>query len=139
AEILSLHLERPITEAIASFIAHGALDRHPGLRLATVELGSGWVPELLRRLQIAYGKIPHTFRSDPVEMFHERVWVTPFQEDSISRLLDHMRVDRILFGSDWPHPEGIAHPADFLGDIGDMRPADQRRIMSDNLRELLAI
>ncbi|MCW2549543.1 MAG: putative TIM-barrel fold metal-dependent hydrolase, partial [Mycobacterium sp.] len=42
AEILSLHLERPITEAIASFIAHGALDRHPGLRLATVELGSGW-------------------------------------------------------------------------------------------------
>jgi predicted TIM-barrel fold metal-dependent hydrolase len=79
------------------------------------------------------------FASDPVETFHERVWVTPFQEESITRLVDHMRLDRILFGSDWPHPEGNATPADFAADIAVMAPEQQRRIMSDNLRELLAL
>jgi predicted TIM-barrel fold metal-dependent hydrolase len=139
AEILSLHIERPIFEAISSLIAHGTFDRHPGLRVATVELGSGWVPELLRRMRLSYGKIPHTFASDPVESFHEHVWVTPFQEDGIPSLLDHMNVERILFGSDWPHPEGNAVPNEFLQDLAGMRPSDQRRIMSDNLRDLLSL
>jgi predicted TIM-barrel fold metal-dependent hydrolase len=139
AEILSLHVERPISEAIASLIAHGAFDRHPGLKVATVELGSGWVPELVRRMRVSYGKIPHTFASDPVETFHEHVWVTPFQEDGIPSLLDHMHAERILFGSDWPHPEGNAVPNEFIGDLAGMRSSDQRRIMSDNLRELLSL
>jgi predicted TIM-barrel fold metal-dependent hydrolase len=139
AEILSLHIERPIFETITSLIAHGAFDRHPGLRVATVELGSGWVPELLRRMRLSYGKIPQTFGSDPVESFHEHVWVTPFQEDGIPSLLDHMNAERILFGSDWPHPEGNAVPNEFLEDLAGMRPSDQRLIMSDNLRDLLSL
>ena len=28
----------------------GVLERHPGLKGAAVELGAGWVPELIRRL-----------------------------------------------------------------------------------------
>ncbi|MCW2526890.1 MAG: hypothetical protein JWM76_1750 [Pseudonocardiales bacterium] len=139
AETLSIHLERPIIETLAAFIAQGALDRHPNLRLVTIELGSAWVPDLLRRFRSAYAKAPYLFVSDPVELFHDRVFVTPFQEDSISGLTDHMRVDRILFGSDWPHPEGNETPADFLHDIADLTPESQRRIMSDNMRELLAL
>jgi predicted TIM-barrel fold metal-dependent hydrolase len=139
AEVLSVHLERPIIETLAAFICHGALDRHPDLKLVTVELGSGWVPDLLRRLRTSYGKIPHLFGKDPVETFHQQVWVTPFQEDSIAKLIDHMRVDRILFGSDWPHPEGNANPAEFIQDIADLSPQNQQRIMSDNMRELLQL
>jgi predicted TIM-barrel fold metal-dependent hydrolase len=139
AEVLSVHVERPITEMIAAFIAHGVLDRHPGLKLVTIELGSAWVPDLVRRFKTSYGKIPHLFASDPVEAFHEKVWVTPFQEDHISNLLDHMRIDRILFGSDWPHPEGNALPAETVKDLADLEPRDRRRIMSDNLRELMQL
>jgi predicted TIM-barrel fold metal-dependent hydrolase len=138
-EVLSVHIERPITETLAAFICHGALHRHPGLKLVTIELGSAWVPDLLRRLRTAYGKAPYLFTGDPVETFHEQVWVTPFQEDSITGLCDHMRIDRILFGSDWPHPEGNATPASFVEDIADLPATDRRRIMSDNLRELLAL
>jgi predicted TIM-barrel fold metal-dependent hydrolase len=139
AEVLSAHLERPIVETIAASICHGLFDRHPRLRFATVELGSGWVPELLRRFRISYGKIPYSFGRNPVETFHENIYVTPFQEDNVADLVNHMRVDRILFGSDWPHPEGVAWPVDFITDIAGMNPEDQKKLMSDNLRRLLAL
>lgn len=139
AEVLSVHLERPIVETIAAMICHGLFERHPRLRLASIELGAGWVPELLRRLRVSYRKIPHAFGADPVEAFHEHVYVSPFQEDNIVSLLDHMRVDRILFGSDWPHPEGFARPVDFFADVAGMRSEDQRMLMSDNMRRLLSL
>jgi predicted TIM-barrel fold metal-dependent hydrolase len=43
----------------------------------------------------------------------------------------------VLFGSDYPHPEGLADPIDFLEELGSFGAADQRRIMSSNLKALL--
>ncbi|WP_261565652.1 amidohydrolase family protein [Frankia gtarii] len=139
AEVLSVHIERPISETIAAAICHGLFDRHPRLRFASIELGSGWVPELLRRLRQSYRKIPYAFGADPVETFHEHIYVAPFQEDNLTVLLDHMRVDRVLFGSDWPHPEGFARPTDFIADIADLSPADKKKLMSDNFRSLIVL
>ena len=139
AEVLSIHLERPVVETLAAFISHGVFDRHPRLRVATVELGSGWVADFVRRLSSSYGKIPHLFGADPVAAFHDHVWVAPFQEDSISTLVQHMPIEHILFGSDWPHPEGTETPAAGLADVADLSPADQERVMSSNLKELLSL
>jgi predicted TIM-barrel fold metal-dependent hydrolase len=139
SEVLSVHLERPITETIAAFICHGALQRHPGLKLVTIELGSAWVPDLLRRLRASYGKAPYLFPGDPIEAFDNHVYVTPFQEDSISSLAQHMAIERILFGSDWPHPEGTETPQIGARDAADLPVEARRRVLSDNMRELLAI
>ena len=43
-EVLSVHIERPIFDMMAAMVCHGVFDRHPTLRVATVELGAGWVP-----------------------------------------------------------------------------------------------
>ena len=139
SEILSLHLERPIFDTMAALLSHGLFDRHPGLRIATVELGSGWVRELLRRMKIAYGKMPRAFTRDPVETFTEHVSVAPFHEDNVAELVDLVGADRVLFGSDWPHPEGIREPADFFADLAGVPEDQQRLITSDNLRSLLRI
>jgi predicted TIM-barrel fold metal-dependent hydrolase len=139
AEILSVHLERPIVETIAALISHGVLDRHPRLRLVTLELGSGWVADFVRRLKASYGKIPQLFGRDPVEQFDSSVWVAPFQEDSVANLARHMPVEHILFGSDWPHPEGTETPAGGLQDVADLSDADQEKVMSSNLKSLLAL
>lgn len=136
-ETLALHVDRPVSDTIAALICHGVFDRHPALRVATVELGSGWIPDLLRRFKIAYGRIPQTFGKDPVEAFHEHIWVAPFQEDNLAPLLDLMRPERILFGSDWPHPEGLVEPMDYVKDLAGIKVDNQRRIMGDNLRELI--
>lgn len=136
-EILSLHIERPTFDTLAALIAHQLFERHPTLRVAMVELGSGWVPELVRRLGIAYGKMPRSFRSDPIDTFREHVWVTPFHEDRIDQLVALVGAERVLFGSDWPHPEGIGEPSEFLRQIADLPVHQQRLITFDNFHTLL--
>ena len=137
SEVLSIHSERPIFDTMAAMVCHGVYDRHPTLRVATVELGSGWVPSLVRRFRIAFGKQPDSFTRDPVETFREHVWVAPFYEDDFEQLAELIGLEHVLLGSDWPHPEGIARPIDYLADIVGFSPDGQRRIMRENLRELV--
>ena len=137
AETLSLNIERPIFEQIAAMITHGLFDRHPRLRVAAVELGSGWVPELVRRLKLTYGKMPGSFQGDPVETLHDHLWIAPFHEDSLGSLAEAIGTDRIMLGSDWPHPEGLDVPSKFIEDLGTFSYDQQKQIMSDNLKGLL--
>lgn len=139
SEVLELHIERPTQETLAAIMAHGVFDRHPTLRMATIEVGSRWAIELLFHLRKAYGKYPTKFRRDPVESFTEHLWIAPFYEDDIVELRDTIGADHILFGSDWPHPEGLRLPADYLRDLAPLAEAEQKLIMSDNLRRLLRL
>ena len=52
-------------------------------------------------------------------------------------LADLVGTDRILFGSDWPHGEGTAHPLDFAEELGGFDDQAVQRIMHDNAVELL--
>jgi predicted TIM-barrel fold metal-dependent hydrolase len=135
-EVMSVHIERPIFDMMAALVCHGVFDRHPALRVASLELGASWVPELLRRFRVAYGKSPQLFGRDPVESFVEHVWVAPFYEDDIRVLRDLIGADRILLGSDFPHPEGLAEPRAWLPDFAGLPPGEQRRALRDNLRYL---
>ncbi len=131
-EVLSVGIERPIFDMMAAMICHGLFDRHPKLKVATLELGAAWVPELHRRLKVAYGKTPQLFGQDPVESFRQHVWVAPFYEDNITRLRDIHGADRILLGSDWPHPEGLSSPRKWIGDFVELGEADMRKALRDN-------
>lgn len=135
-EVLSVGVERPIFDMMAAMICHGLFDRHPSLKVATLELGSAWVSELHRRLRVAYGKTPQLFRRDPVESFREHVWVAPFFEENLSDLRDLHGADRMLLGSDWPHPEGLASPRKWIGDFVDLGADDMRKALRDNQRAL---
>ncbi len=44
---------------------------------------------------------------------------------------------RILFGSDFPHPEGLAEPLDYLKEFADFAEGDIKRIFHGNLKGLL--
>jgi predicted TIM-barrel fold metal-dependent hydrolase len=112
------------------------IERHPGLRIAYIENGGTWVGDLLHGLQVLHGQNPGMFRTNPVDQFREHCWVAPFVEDNVPELSQHLPVERILFGSDWPHAEGMGHPRDFFTNVESFSLADQRRIMRDNAREL---
>ena len=45
------------------------------------------------------------------------VWVTPYFEEDMRKLADTIGVDKVLFGSDWPHGEGLANPLDFVKEL----------------------
>ncbi len=135
-EVLSVHIDRPIFDTIAAIVCHGVFDRHPTMRVATLELGAGWAPELVRRFKVSYGKTPQLFGRDPVESFREHVWVAPFYEDDIRVTRDAVGAERILLGSDWPHPEGLSVPRAWLPDFARLDPTEQRLALRDNLKAL---
>lgn len=139
SEVLAVSTERPIFDMMAAMICHGLFDRHPTLKVATLELGSAWVPELHRRLRVAYGKTPQLFARDPIESFREHVWIAPFYEDNITNLRDIHGADRILLGSDWPHPEGLSEPRKWIGDFVGLGEADMRRALRENQRALTGV
>jgi predicted TIM-barrel fold metal-dependent hydrolase len=130
-------LARPITDSIAAFIAHGALDRHPNLRIASLENGSDWVGTLLKRMDRAYGQMPGAFSRHPREAFFNQVFVAPSYEDDMDELATLMPVERILFGSDFPHPEGLAAPLAYLKEFENFSASQVERIFHSNLKGLL--
>jgi predicted TIM-barrel fold metal-dependent hydrolase len=133
---------REVEDALAAMVCQGALSRFPELKVLSVENGADWVPHLLHQLEIAYGRMPQEFAEHPVEVFHRNVYVNPFWEDDVAGLVELMGVNHVLFGSDYPHPEGLAEPLDYL-DFLDQFPtidaAATRRIMSDNANDLLGL
>jgi predicted TIM-barrel fold metal-dependent hydrolase len=130
---------RLIHDFMVVITAHGLFERHPGLRLASIENGVGWVPQAIGTLRRLSGGGAHgTSGSRLVDQFHEHVWVTPFTDDDVAGLLRHVPVERVLFGSDYPHAEGFAEPKQFIGLLDGVSTDDQRRIMRDNARALMA-
>lgn len=130
-------IDRAISDTVSALICHGVFDRHPDVRIAAIENGAFWVKPLIDTLDHVYRQMPQHFKKHPVETFKRHVFVAPFNEDSVSDLATHIGVDRILFGSDWPHPEGVVEPLDFVRELLDFGPADQEKIMSSNLKGLL--
>ncbi len=132
APLKSLLTYSPISDAMASLIAERVFARFPNLRLATIESGSEWVWPLFKKLKKAYGQHTYAFAEDPIETFRRHVWVSPYYEDDLLALRDMIGADHILFGSDFPHAEGLANPVDFVHDLEGFSDDEIRLIMRDN-------
>jgi predicted TIM-barrel fold metal-dependent hydrolase len=130
---------RPVTDAVASWVCHGALYRFPELKVAVIENGSAWLMPLLNEMADIYKKAPEAFPSDPVEMIRSRIHISPFWEDDLGELADIVGVDRVLFGSDYPHPEGLREPADYVDRLADCDPLIARKVLRGNTADLLGL
>jgi len=128
----SLLTHSPISDAIASLIAEGVLSRHPGIRVCTIENGSEWVQPLVRKFRKTWGMQKHAFAEDPMEVFRRQVWVSPYYEDDLLGLRDTIGADHIIFGSDFPHAEGLADPTSFVDDLAGFNEAEIEKIMRTN-------
>ncbi|MGF7236953.1 MAG: amidohydrolase family protein [Frankia sp.] len=100
-------------EQIMAFVAlveGGVLERHPDLRFAFLEAGCGWVPYFLWRMdELEYKhwkfQIPE-LRRPPSEYFRRQCWVSAEGcEPYLSKIVDDVGRDRLLFASDYPHPD----------------------------------
>ena len=129
--------DRSISDTFAALICHGVLDRFPELQLVSIENGGMWVPELFRHLTAAHGKMPFAFPSHPIERFLASVWVSPYFEDDMPLLKDLLGVDRLLFGSDFPHAEGLPEPLNFIDELEGFSDDEVRKVMRDNAYRLV--
>ena len=132
--------KRPIEDTIAAAVCHGLFTRFPTLRLASIENGAEWVAPLIHRLEDAYSKMPQAFDEDPVAALQRNLWVSPFHEDDISELVDLVGIDHVLFGSDYPHPEGLAEPASYAHHLpATMSDEDVAKVMGGNLAAAIGL
>ncbi len=130
---------RPIEDAVSALVCHGALSRFPELKVAVIENGSSWVEPLLKNMADIYKKMPQDFLEDPVAVIKRNIFVSPFWEDDLGALAELIGVDQVLFGSDYPHPEGLADPASYVDELAGLPDESVRKIMGGNLARLMGV
>jgi predicted TIM-barrel fold metal-dependent hydrolase len=130
---------RTANDICASLIGHGLCTRFPSLKFLPVETGTSWVRQLVYDLQYAYDHGPNLFEEHPVEVFNRNIWVHPFHEENSIGLVELLGPDRVLFGSDFPHPEGLRDPITFVDDLKGLPEADVAKVMGGNLSAIMGV
>jgi predicted TIM-barrel fold metal-dependent hydrolase len=140
----ALTSDRGILETTVALVLGNLFGRFPNVRIASIELGCAWTPyalhmvdhagSLLERRITAFGQ---TMQDLPSDVFKEHIYISPFPEEDVVGLTELIGVDRVLMGSDWPHPEGNIMPGDFADSIQKLPEAGIKKIMRDNLLALL--
>lgn len=130
--IKAFNIERAAQDWLLTMSFERMYERFPNLRVASVENGSDYLANLLRKLGQVADKNPWWFKEDPVELFKSHVWMNPFWEDDVHEVTEIMGADHVIFGSDWPHIEGMPQPLDYVVELKEFEEADKRKILLDN-------
>jgi predicted TIM-barrel fold metal-dependent hydrolase len=138
---LSLASEKsPLIDAMASIIGHGLATRFPKLRFLPVEYPSSWIRPFVAKLQRNYEASPLLFDEEPFEVFKRNIWVHAFHEPDPKGLIElGVPVDHIMFGSDFPHPEGMADPLAYYEVVKDLPGEQQALIMGGSIAKLMKV
>jgi uncharacterized protein len=129
-----------VADFLTSMIFSGALERHPGLQVVLAESGIGWIPYHLERLDYEwedqFKDLP--FKLKPSEYWHRQIYATYQQDMTGIRLLDALGEDHIMWGSDFPHPDGVwPDSQDYIREqLGHLPEATRRKLICDNAAKL---
>ena len=135
-------MHQPPETFLSMLILDGVLDRHPKLRGAAVELGAGWVPEMVRRLDWVakiYGRVDESVRFErpPSQQISEQLAFTPFPHENVHHLIQESNEDLYLFSSDYPHVEGGRNPiGKFESHLTNAPESAKQKFYTDNFLRL---
>ncbi|HZP31076.1 MAG TPA: amidohydrolase family protein [Acidimicrobiia bacterium] len=124
---------------LANVIYSGLLERHPALRMVSVESGIGWIPFVLESLdhqlnETAPGTMDYLSMM-PSEYFRRQMYACFwFEQRDVAATLEQVGVDNVLFETDFPHPtclypDGLDHVARSLEGVA---PDVARKVLQDN-------
>jgi len=129
-----------MSNILTSMIFSGVFERYPRMKLVLGESGIGWIPYVLWRMDAEWEDQfkDLSLTMPPSEYWKRQCWAT-YQTDPIGvKLLGELGADKVMWGSDFPHPDGVwpdsrEYVARELGHV----PADVRRkIVCDNAGKL---
>ncbi len=129
-----------MADVLAAVIFGGALERHPDVRVVIGESGLGWIPYVLERMDYEW---EDQFRGlelkmKPSEYWHRQMYAT-FQVDETGiALLDRIGEDNVMWGSDFPHPDGVwPDSQEFIQrQLGHLPEATRRKLTHTNAARL---
>ena len=127
----------PAEDAVAALACHGLLTRFPELRIAMVENGTTWLPRLLQNLADTRKKMPQLYSEDPLEAIQRCVYFNPFWEENVAELAKLVGIDHLFFGSDYPHPEGLADPLSYAEHHAELTEHEMAMVMGGTLSQIM--
>jgi len=143
---MNIYGERPIVDSISSLIFDNVFGRFPNINCLIAEHGASWVPHTLSHMDKSRGMgrngpwIGGKLDERPSAIFKRRVRVSPYPEDDVPALIEQLGGDAscLVMGSDFPHAEGLAEPADFVKILDPLDEATKRAVMYGNAVPLFA-
>ncbi len=135
--------DRVIMDTVGALIFHNLFGRFPNVNVISVENGSLWVSYLMKAMDKMKGMgragpWPGGYvKGPPSEILKRHVFVSPYHEEDILGLVKLLGPSQVLFGSDFPHPEGLAEPREFAGPIASLPADDLRQVMRENAWRLV--
>ncbi|MEO8692681.1 MAG: amidohydrolase family protein [Acidimicrobiales bacterium] len=101
-----------VRQALGDIIFSGVFERFPGLRIVSAEHEVGWLPFFVERMDYTYTQRAtkgHRFAAGtlPSDFVRNNVWAQFCEDPSAAAVAQAVGSDRILWGSDYPHSEGL--------------------------------
>jgi predicted TIM-barrel fold metal-dependent hydrolase len=135
---------RPIEETLSALTFGNLFGRFPRIHVVVSEFGAEWVPLFVRQMDKSRGMGRRgpwpggALAERPSTIFERHVRVVPYPEDDVVKIVTDLgQATSIVMGSDFPHGEGLAEPADFVHLIETLPAEQQRAILHDNALTLV--
>ena len=139
----NLYGERPIEDTLSALIFDNLFGRFPNINVLVAEFGASWVPHFITHMDKSRGMgrngpwIGGKLDERPSNIFMRHVRVAPYPEDDVAKIVrDLPDVDCLVMGSDFPHAEGMAEPADFAKLLDGLTEDQQHKILRGNAEKL---
>lgn len=102
-----IQIDAAAPRAMWQMMVGGVFDRYPDLRFVVTEVRADWVPGMLAAMEAAFDNGGSPLRKRPTDYFLDHCYVAPsFTHRREVELRDEIGGDRMIFGRDYPHPEG---------------------------------
>jgi predicted TIM-barrel fold metal-dependent hydrolase len=131
--------------SLANMIFAGVFERHPTLKVVSLEHEIAWVPHFLQSMDYTYTQRArrsqwYRFQDEarPSDFFHRNVMIS-FQEDALGlRLRDVVGVGNLVWGSDYPHAESTFPHSRVILDrlFAEIPDAERTQILDTNATAL---
>jgi len=128
---------------LMSMIYGGVLERHPRMRMVIGEGGIGWIPYILDHMDLEW---EDQFKDLGLSMRPSDYWrrqcFATFQSDRIGiKMIDELGEDNIMWGSDFPHPDGVWPDSSevIAKEMSHLAPATRRKVVCENAGKLYGL
>jgi len=134
-----------VVNAVFDFIFYGILDRHPGLKLVTVENEVGWIPFYLQQWDYYYRRFqkanPPPISREPSSYFADQVFATFFNDAVGGHNFDWWGTENCMWSNDYPHPNSTwpNSRAVIDRDLGHLPANVRARLIRENVAKLYDI
>jgi predicted TIM-barrel fold metal-dependent hydrolase len=129
-----------MSRIIMELIYGGVLEAYTDINIVIGESGIGWIPYLLEHMDLEWQDQfkDLTLKMKPSEYWRGQCKAT-YQSDKVGiKLLAELGEDNIMWGSDFPHPDGIWPDSQefIVNELGHLPPGQKKKIVCDNAARL---